>query len=216
MTEFIAGCSSGIVQTIIGHPIDTIKVLQQTQQPFHTNLLHYYKGISYPITFNILCTGATFDINSRIKKITGSYYLSGFLTGGIISPIIYMFDVGKIHYQTNPTVSLSLTNFSRINGMGTTFLRESFSNAIYMGLYFDMEERYGPLISGGLAGLACWTFTYPFDVIKTRQMNNKKISFLEAYKLGKLWKGFSACAIRAVLVNAAGFWSYRKTMDLIT
>ena len=39
MSEFIAGCSSGIVQSIIGHPFDTIKVLQQTKRPFYRNWL---------------------------------------------------------------------------------------------------------------------------------------------------------------------------------
>jgi len=72
--EFIAGCSSGIVQSLIGHPIDTIKILQQNKQPFHKNILYYYKGISYPTAFNLLATGATFDINHRVYKETQSHF----------------------------------------------------------------------------------------------------------------------------------------------
>ena len=68
-----------------------------------------------------------------------------------------------------------------MNGITATVIRESFSTAVYMGLYFDMEERNGPLISGGSAGLA-GPLTYPFDVIKTRQMNNKKITFKKLLK----------------------------------
>ena len=213
MKEFFAGCSSGIVQSIIGHPFDTIKVLMQTNKPLYKNPFHYYKGVTFPTTFNVLCTGATFDIQSKLFKLTNSHYLAGFGSGGIVSPIIYYFDVGKIHYQTRPGISLSLHHFKGTQGMIATFLRESISTAVYMGLYFNMEERYGALVSGGCAGLASWTATYPIDVVKTRQMSSQKIhlSFKKALKMGNLWGGFTACAIRAVLVNAAGFWSYNNT-----
>lgn len=214
--EFIAGCSSGIVQSLIGHPIDTIKILQQNKQPFHKNILYYYKGISYPTAFNLLATGATFDINHRVYKETESHFLSGFITGSILTPFIFLFDIGKIHHQTKPTTPISLNHFFKLNGFGATFARESISNSFYMGVYFNMEERYGPLVSGGFAGLASWTMTYPIDVIKTRQMTypEKNYSFYHAYKKGSLWRGYTACAIRAVLVNAAGFWTYNKVKNL--
>jgi hypothetical protein len=129
-----------------------------------------------------------------------------------------MFDIGKLHHQTRPTEVLSWRRFLKWNGVGTTLIRESFSTALYMGIYFNMEERNGALVSGGCAGLASWTATYPIDVIKTRQMTmvDKNLTFYQGYKMGSLWKGFMACAIRAVLVNAAGFWSYRKTMELLS
>ena len=215
MTEFLAGCSSGLIQSLVGHPIDTIKVLQQTRRPFYKNPFLYYRGISYPTTFNLLCTGVTFDIHSRMRKITGSHYSGGFITGLFVAPIIYYFDVGKIHYQLNPKSKISLSNFFKINGMMATLARESISTAFYMGVYFNNEERYGPLISGGMAGLTSWSVTYPLDVIKTRQMNNEKISFTSAFKMGNLWSGFTACAIRAVLANACGFWSYKKTIEYL-
>jgi hypothetical protein len=218
MQEFLSGCSSGIVQSLIGHPIDTVKVLQQNKQPFYSNPLHYYRGITYPTTFNILATGLTFDINARVYNQTKCYYTSGFISGAVITPIIFMFDIGKLHHQTRPTEVLSWKRFLKWNGIGTTLIRESFSTAIYMGIYFNMEERNGALVSGGCAGLASWTATYPIDVIKTRQMSmvDKNLTFYQGYKMGSLWKGFMACAIRAVLVNAAGFWSYRKTIELLS
>ena len=94
-----------------------------------------------------------FDIHSRMRKITGSHYSGGFITGLFVAPIIYYFDVGKIHYQLNPKSKISLSNFFKINGMMATLARESISTAFYMGVYFNNEERYGPLISGGMAGV---------------------------------------------------------------
>lgn len=212
MTEFLAGCCSGFIQTIVGHPIDTIKILQQTKQPFYTNIRYYYNGISYPMAFNLLCSGATFDIHTKYYRHTHCHYRGGFFTGLTVAPIIYFFDAGKIHYQLNPNTMISLSRFKNINGMGATMARESFATSFYMGIYFNYYERYGPFAVGGFAGLMSWVLTYPLDVIKTRQMNNTKLTFVKAAALGNVWNGFTACAIRAVIVNAAGFWGYDKTV----
>lgn len=215
MIEMISGCSSGLIQSIIGHPIDTAKILIQANKPFHKNILHYYRGISYPTTFNIASTGLTFNIHSYYSKTTGSHYYGGFMTGLSIAPIVHYFDIGKIYYQTNPQKLISLSNFKIINGMYTTIARESIATSFYMGIYFNMEERYGALFSGATAGLISWLVTYPLDVIKTRQMCNEHLSFSDALKIGNLWKGFSFCAIRAILCNSAGFWIYHNTKLLL-
>ena len=218
MQEFVGGCTSGIVQSVIGHPLDTIKVLIQTNRPLYKNPVYYYKGVTFPTTFNVFFTGWLFNIHSKLYYQMHSHYVAGACSGLILAPVVYYFDVGKIHYQVHPSTSLSWSHFKRVRGIGTTSLRESIATSIYMGVYFNMEERYGSLMSGGCAGLTSWLATYPLDVIKTRQMSkgNKCLSFHSAYKMGDLWKGFGVCAIRAVLVNAVGFWSYRKVMDMFT
>jgi hypothetical protein len=63
------------------------------------------------------------------------------------------------------------------------------------------------MISGGIAGLANWTITYPLDVVRNRQMATQ-VSFYNALKMGSLWKGYAFCAIRAIKVNAVGFYVY--------
>ena len=70
-----------------------------------------------------------------------------------------------------------------------------------------------PLISGGIAGLCNWTATYPLDVIRNREIA-QNINFREAMKMGGLWKGYSFCALRAVKVNAIGFFVYEKCCNI--
>ena len=98
----------------------------------------------------------------------------------------------------------------------STFARESIASSVYFGSYFTFRD-YGlhPLISGGLAGLCNWTTTYPIDVIKSRQMA-ENISISKAIKMGKLWRGYSVCAARAVIVNAIDFWIYETVKDWLT
>lgn len=208
MNEFFAGCANGFIQSLVGHPIDTLKVLQQTKQPLHRNFLHYYKGISYPMSFNFLCTGTTFNIHAKYNTLLGCHYKSGFLTGLTISPIVYYFDMGKIHYQLNPTNKIDFSKCRITNGMGATLGREALATSVYMGVYFNNYEEYGALVAGGAAGLLSWTISYPLDVIKTRQMNNSKINIIESIAIGNLWRGYYACAFRAIVVNAIGFWVY--------
>lgn len=226
MSEFVAGCSSGFIQSLIGHPLDTLKVLAQTsistnKKPvinksngrLHHRVLKLYRGVTYPTAMNMLTTGIIFDVNARIYKETTCHYKSGFLTGCFIAPTMYFFDTGKIYYQTKcatlpQTYYFPWRKFFNWNGLGATFAREALANSLYIGVYFDLEERTSPLIAGGIAGLASWCIAYPVDVIKTRQMSDCSLSFMNAAKQGYLWRGFGVCALRAVLVNAAGFWTY--------
>lgn len=228
MSEFLAGCASGCLQSLIGHPLDTLKVIKQTSLPVknatkkyissNKNLfsLNLYRGVSYPTMMSMLTAGLIFDTNARIYKRFNSHYKSGFITGFCIAPIMYFFDTGKIYHQTyvkkgngNKKIQLfPYRQFLKGNGLVATFGRESLATSLYIGVYFDLAEKTSPLIAGGTAGLASWGISYPVDVIKTRQMNDCSLSFLNAAKQGYLWRGFGVCALRAILVNAAGFWAY--------
>ena len=87
--------------------------------------------------------------------------------------------------------------------------------SFYFGSYNYLKDQgFNPLISGGLAGLLNWTTTYPIDVIRSRQIA-QQISIKQAIKMGNLWKGYSVCALRAVIVNAANFWVYEKVRKMV-
>ena len=55
--------------------------------------------------------------------------------------------------------------------------------------------------------LVNWTLTYPIDVIRNRQMA-QNIPYKKAIEQGNLWKGFSTCATRAIIVNSSSFYVY--------
>ena len=57
MDEFIAGSISGMAQTIVGYPLDTLKILRQNDIPYSIRTFHlkeYFRGISYPMGFSII------------------------------------------------------------------------------------------------------------------------------------------------------------------
>mmetsp|Transcript_7314 Transcript_7314/g.13524 ORF Transcript_7314/g.13524 Transcript_7314/m.13524 type:complete len:259 (-) Transcript_7314:2041-2817(-) len=84
-------------------------------------------------------------------------------------------------------------------------------------------------ISGTLGGLNCWLWSYPQDVVKTHIQVQEDLhstkwdgGFKDVSKhiwkeegLRGFWKGFSPCAIRAMIANGFGFLAYEVTLSLL-
>lgn len=91
---------------------------------------------------------------------------------------------------------------------------------------------------GGLAGVACWSVSYPQDVIKSHLQVRPEGTFkpraiggvpwlrdggmleagrsvVKAHGWAGLWRGYSACALRAFPANGAGFLAYEATMSML-
>ena len=219
MTEFISGAVSGIFQTTIGYPFDTYKVLLQNNQLKLKDIpkINPFLGIKYPLQSSIINCSMTFGINNTLKENTTlDSSITGFISGVAIAPTIFYYDYFKINTQLrfslNPTFK---TIFSR-RGFLSTLLRESLAFSIYFKSYeyFHNDYKFNSYISGGIAGLLNWTATYPIDVVKTRQLiNNTKM--IESFMKGNLWKGYTPCALRAIIVNSTGFYVYEKCNEIL-
>ncbi len=215
MTDFIAAIAGGIVQVGIGHPFDTCKtLLQNNKSIYNLKLLDYYRGAKYPLISSAALNSITFTVYERTINYTNSGFLSGFIGGAISSPFIFSFDTGKIKNQTK--AKLHYRDYIFGKGKTTTFLRESIAMGISFGTYdYLKKKKYNSLLSGAIAGLCNWSCTYPIDVIKSRQIA-QQISITEALKQGNLWKGYTICAVRAVLVNGCIYYTYdtvKKYLD---
>ena len=60
LNYFYAGSISGFIQTIIGHPFDTLKVLQQNHNSKIYNFKSLYRGISMPLIQTPIICGVSF------------------------------------------------------------------------------------------------------------------------------------------------------------
>lgn len=234
MNDFIAGGCSGIAQTIIGHPFDTAKVNIQNNISLKTlNNKDLFRGIKYPLLSNALINSVVFSgyqsNKKRIEKLSKSNnndtmimnkpllnFISGGIAGLYVAPLIYIFDYGKTLTQMGKNISLKdyyklLTREIKPYGLKTTFGREFLAFGVYFSTYDYMRDEYNtelsPLVAGGISGLLNWTTTYNLDVIRNRQIYHK-LDFKQAYNMGNLWKGFSFCALRALIVNSLGFYVY--------
>ena len=211
MSDFIASVMGSLAQVLVGHPFDTAKVLIQNKQSlFNLKPLQYYRGCRYPFVSSILTNACLFPIYERTKSITNSAFISGFIGGCVISPIVFVSDYYKIFRQMNddkkgkPTRSLL-----RSYGKFSVFCRESVAYTTFFGVYDLLKNDYDfhPMISGSICGVCNWTITYPIDTIRNRQIA-QQINILDAIKQKKFFKGYSVCFLRAIFVNAALFYTY--------
>lgn len=209
MQEFLSGAISGAVQTIVGHPFDTIKTRIQNQNKIVFCINNLYRGVTYPLMSSTIINAGIFGLTEKCFYHTNNYFVSGFVAGILMSPIITPFELFKVQKQNHYSGKISV-----FRGFVPTLIRESIGTSIYFGTYFIFRDEYSILLAGGLAGLLSWLLTYPVDSIKTRIQSTKTMTIKEAIGKGNLWRGFSACSFRCVIVNALGFYVYEKSEEL--
>jgi solute carrier family 25 carnitine/acylcarnitine transporter 20/29 len=212
INEYLAGGIVGISQVIIGYPLDTIKTNLQSGFK-NTNTLtikQLFSGIKYPMIASVISNIAFFGNYDLIYYYTNSTWISGATTGFIGSFILNPYEIRKVRqqYVNQP---LTLRGYSSIyGGINYTIARETVANAFYFSIYHYMHDNFGyhPFISGGIAGLNSWFWSYPLDVIKTRKQLNLSLTLLQVIKVGNLWSGLTIALIRGFIVNGSSFWIY--------
>ena len=216
MTDFISASCVAIAETCIGHPLDTMKILIQNNRPYQKlSILHYYKGWKFPLINSILFNCTIFPMYERTLPYTNNHVLSGLFSGIAVTPFVFCSEVGKIMQQTQQKIHLN--SFLTRKGRYATLGRETLSMSCYFSIYQYANKTldFHPLFAGALSGLFNWTITYPFDIVKSRQIA-QNISFKHAFKQGNLWKGYPICACRAIIVNGVNFYTYetvKKYLD---
>tara|TARA_B110000037_G_scaffold216297_1_gene275072 strand:+ start:379 stop:1041 length:663 start_codon:yes stop_codon:yes gene_type:complete len=217
MESIYAGFISGLFQTIIGHPLDTLKTWSQNGNSLKKPKLtinNLYKGIKYPLIQNPIAISSIFYSNYITKKYTNNEYVSGGVAGitsGIISTPL---DKYKIMQQQNIQYVFNKKNFLQsYKNLPIMLIREIPACIIYFSSFQYMKEQNIPtFISGGIAGVASWFLTYPVDTIKSRMQSGSYRTIKEAYQQKYLYRGLNSCLARAFIVNSFGLYIYDKIL----
>lgn len=215
MKDIIAGGISGISQTIVGYPLDTLKVLTQNKMKLNSiSLKNLYRGVKYPLQSCVITNSVVFPINKMLKENGYPVFFNGFVAGACITPIVYFFDKLKVNMQIGNNANTSL--YKNCKGFSATIARETFAFGIYFYSYDLCKEYYElPIpIAGALAGVSNWSLTYPLDVIRNRQIA-MNITIKEACRMGSLFRGLNYCLFRAVIVNSMAFYVYETVYNNI-
>ena len=194
MNDTIAGVASGAVQTVIGHPFDTMKVWKQRDQK--RDVRNVFRGLSFPLASNSIITGIQFAAHSYMYSHTNNDIASGAFSGVFTGLLTAPVDKHKLRLQFGRPTYL---------GIGACLSREIPAGAIYFGSYGALREREVPVVvSGAIAGVSSWLFSYPMDVYKTNVQtgNPTKQIFIT--------RGLGFYLARAFLVNGVGFYAYEQ------
>ena len=188
---FLSGMISGCFQTLIGHPLDTLKVYKQTNiksKEFFNKKL--FNGMSIPLVTNSLVTGLQFYSFQNFPMYMG------LVSAIVVTPIEY--------YKTQKQV-FGIYPKKIPTGFPVTFMRENIALNCYFNSFNILESKVGTFIAGGLAGSLSWLLSYPFDTIKSRVQSN--MSYSEALKKKHFFNGISLALGRGFIVNGCGFYS---------
>ena len=203
--DLFAGFLSGTVQTVVGHPFDTLKIWKQ--QNIRPKLNNIFRGISYPLVTGTFVTGGQFASYNWMNKLTDSSFMSGAFSGIFSGLCIAPIDKYKIAAQTN--------GFQSKYGVLSCMLREIPAGAIYFGSYSNLRDNNIQILpAGAISGASSWLLTYPFDIIKTQVQSGEytlKNAILNIVQhKTHITKGLGFCLSRAILVNSIGFYVYEN------
>lgn len=182
---FVAGCFAGVNAAFVEGPMDLFKAKMQAQVPKADGTMQYK---------------STFDC---VKQIASKHGITGIYQGYI-----------------------------------PTLIRNGFCNGTYF-LSYEFTKRTlsqgnpnpSPavlLLSGGMAGIGYWIF-YPLDMVKTilqtdaaEKANRKYSGYLDCCKkvyarngIRGFFAGFLPCMLRSFPANAACFYGYELTKQLL-
>jgi len=209
MNEFYAGAISGIINVIIGHPLDTIKVQQQCHSYGLRNCITYiyrnygvfgfYKGIYPPLISISLQNAIVFSSYNYAKKYLNNinpnyhslnYILAGAYAGILCASVSTPTDLIKIKLQTGNKYSFNLNGIYK--GFAITAVRDSTAFATQFVVYENIKLKISnynnnlyaaSMIAGGISGVITWYASYIPDILKTHiQKSETKLSIYNAYK----------------------------------
>jgi solute carrier family 25 carnitine/acylcarnitine transporter 20/29 len=192
--EVLAATAAGCTCTVVGHPLDTIKVHMQASPAsssitprvgtFQTaaTLLRQkalFRGIGPPMANAIIMNAAMFSVFGAVKDVCGDS-ATGSLTAGVVAGfatacISTPTDFVKIQAQLRGVDSLSvLREIKRspttlFRGHVANLIREGVFTAVYLGLY-DMTSPQGfwqITATSSLTGALAWVVSFPADTIKS-------------------------------------------------
>ena len=206
---------SGVIHIVMGHPFDTIKTMQQSNQ-VQLQYSNLYRGLIYPVMQNATINSITFGSNHYFKKHHHPYV--SYMYCGVISTIISTpLDEFKILRQYNIPYTITLRNtihtFKSTHVVG---MREMPATFLYFATYDYTRQMELPIyVCGALAGLCCALLTHPIDTIKTRVQGRECSSITEAYTKGGLYNGIPISLARTTIVNAVNFSVYEYLMRVL-
>lgn len=197
MDSFLCGAAAGLVETMICHPLDTIKTRRQTRPATIPEIIGgvwrsyggmgFYKGLAPVLVAVVLKNAVRFGVYDAVVRGMGtSAFVAGWVAGTVEAVmVVNPTDILKIRFQMHsmrtpdtgignrpPTLFSILREekwrlFSR--GVGFTILRQSVNQSTNFQVHHILVNEYGwsTTTAGFVSGAVGPILNHPFDVIKT-------------------------------------------------
>lgn len=178
MEDYMRGFASGVVGSILSHPVDTQRIRVHLGQHPTLNLFKLYRGVTPPLIGVGVEKAVVFGTYNRSLEYTNSHIISGGFAGLLASFWVTPIEKLKINLQSGKPALQNVTTCNIYNGLFSTMAREGPGFAIYFSVYAWLKNNYqtnhgsnlsGPqaFLFGGLSGVTSWLFICPQDRVKT-------------------------------------------------
>uniref|UniRef100_A0A7R9ZMX7 Uncharacterized protein n=1 Tax=Craspedostauros australis TaxID=1486917 RepID=A0A7R9ZMX7_9STRA len=230
--DIIAATGAGVVTTVVGHPLDTIKVHLQANRTkqtawqvakdlFRQNML--FRGIGPPIVNAVVMNACMFSVFSSIKSYladetsststatsASSSLLAGLISGFATACISTPTDFIKVQAQLNGIQQLAYMRtiplHMMLRGHVANLAREGVFTAAYLGVYDLMHPAgfWQVAAAASVTGGFAWIVSYPFDTIKTVRQARPELGYREILQMtrGNLFRGCATSTGRAIMVTS--------------
>lgn len=200
-SSYLSGSFAGVVSGCVGHPLDTVKLLQQTSKLSLREACWRaltLRGLPASLGVQLVSSALLYGTYVQCRQYL-SVEVSGAVTGATLAPFTCALEARKCQAQVQSRVRGTL-------GLAATMLRCGFGNAAFFSVYESTT-------SGLIAGVAYWAVALPFDAVKSRQQV-LGVSFSRALRLGHLWEGWLPVMLRAAPMSATSFAAFQLASDL--
>mmetsp|Transcript_72008 Transcript_72008/g.135828 ORF Transcript_72008/g.135828 Transcript_72008/m.135828 type:complete len:349 (-) Transcript_72008:234-1280(-) len=225
--SLVAGSAGGFFNTVVGHPLDTVKV--RLQMGNKTALWGgLYAGVGSRMAGVVpdwIACYSGYTLGKRIEYplwVPSSVCsfaagcIAGFMGGLVLCP----FDAVKITAQSRGMSTRQAVNFlgpkGLFSGFGATMVWSVPSQGVFYLAYDNaLRQRHDHsftscVVAGGLAGCAEWALVLPLDTVKTRVQSGTSPDFLTAFSdIRRLhgakgfYRGFGPVMLRAFPASGA-------------
>lgn len=243
--EILAATGAGCASTVVGHPLDTVKVHMQTTGVRSTIKTAQYlvrqralfRGITPPLVNAIVMNSIMFGVFRGVKDLCGDSFtgsmtagiISGFTTACISTPTDYV----KIQAQLQGIQSLDLIKktiksrpYALFRGHIVNLGREGVFTMVYLGLYDILQpEGFVQVAAASSAtGALAWVASYPMDTVKS-VVQGSKLGISTTDAVSAVWRrggsssfyaGCLSSTGRAILVTSLRMVTYEAIADFLS
>lgn len=155
-SKILGSVVAGISSTVLGHPLDTVKIHLQTNPNLHNSIeviqklrLEVFRGMAPPLVSAIIMNSVMFSVFDAVEKRFNNPFIAGIVSGFATAIISTPMDYVKIQMQLSSSkqnramasilfqsTQFDFTLFQRLyRGFTLNLAREGIFTMVYLGIY---------------------------------------------------------------------------------
>lgn len=205
--QFGVPAVSGVVATVLTHPIDTYAIHRMTGRAIESfRIPVLYRGVVPAVGQAVFIYGAMLGTYEMMRSLDFSVVSAATLSAFPESLVKGPLEIIKNRRQTKKRWPQKMSSRLRLLGLGTfgMLCREMPGNIAYFQAYeWARHRNYSPMFAGAIAGAAFTAIAYPIDAMRAQYVTGTSLK-----NVYPTFRGVQPYLFRAVAVTSILFGSF--------